>query len=255
MPQHIHIALIDTTGVIRFERLKRVAAALQKQVRRDAAQFWEVDATVSAMRHGDDVRNGTWPVRIVPDLRGGSGFHFDENGAPFAKVAIGPAWTLSASHEVLEMAHDPTGNKLHHAPAIHVVGDQVHDAPGEFHYLMEICDPCESPDHAYHIDGIAVSDFYTPHYFDARATAGKQYSFNRRIVGPRQVPKGGYLCWFNPRLGKMQMLRYLKRDKKPRIHTFNVGSPGKRSLREMIDTKVKSMHHLATQYRDHPAFR
>ena len=255
MPTPIHIALIDRTATIRIDRLKRVAAALQRQLRRDAARFWDMHATISVRRHGDEVPNGIWPVFIVPELHKGSGFHTDQHGHPFAEVAIGPAWTLSASHEVLEMAHDPTGNNKHTAQAIQLVNGQVHSAKGKVDYLVEICDPCEGPDHAYRIDGITVSDFYTPHYFDAAPTAGRQYSFTGAVKQPRQVLKGGYLCWYNPRLNKMQMLRHLARDREPRIHTFNIGAPGKQSLREMIDNKVKSMHELATHYRDHPAFR
>ena len=86
------------------------------------------------------------------------------------------------------------------------------NAPGQFRYLMELCDPCENADFAYAIDDVVVSDFYTPHYFDRSATSGTRYSFNGGITAPRQVPKGGYLCWHNPALDKMQMLRNLARD-------------------------------------------
>jgi hypothetical protein len=256
MPRNppVHIALIDITGSIRFSRMQKVAAAIEHQVRHDLGKYYEVNAHIMALRHGDALPNRTWPVQIVPEVKKGGGFHADEDGAPFAKVCIGPHWTMSASHEILEMVFDPTGSRLHTAPAIRLVDGQVQNAAGEFRYLMEICDPCESADCAYKIDDVVVSDFYTPDYFDLNARPDRRYSFNRSISGPRQVPKGGYLCWFNPTIGKMQMLRNLDRDPQPRIHTFDQGPPQRRSLREFIDGKLHSMHRLAVASWLHPIF-
>lgn len=255
MAQRAHIALIDVTGGIRFPRLQKVADAIERQVRKHVRPFWDVDADIVAMRHGEDLPEGLWPVRIVPEVRSGGGFHFDEHGAPYAEVGIGPHWTMSASHEIIEMVFDPTGSRFHAAPGIHLVGEETKNAAGKFEYLMEICDPCESADFAYPIDGVIVSDFYTPHYFDRSTTPRKRYSFNRGITGPRQVPKGGYLSWYNPALDKMQVLRNLARDPAPRIHTFDEGRPRRRSVREYIDGKFRSMQHLAIASWDHPVFR
>lgn len=44
-------------------------------------------------------------------------------------------------------------------------------------YLEEVCDPCESADCAYLVNGVKVSDFITPHYFDPQGTTGARYSF------------------------------------------------------------------------------
>ena len=255
MSPRVQIALIDTTGTIHSNRLRTVAAAIEHQIRRDVAKFYAVNASVFALRHGDELPNRTWPVHIVPDIGKGGGFHSNEDGAPYAKIAIGPHWTLSASHEILEMVFDPTGSRLHEAQAVQVKDGEVCDAPGRFRYLMEICDPCESADCAYKIGDVVVSDFCTPHYYDAAARAGRRYSFNGSITAPRQVPKGGYLSWLNPRLGKMQMLRNLDRDPEPRIHTFNTGPAPRRSLREFVDGRFHSMHRLAVASWLHPIFR
>ena len=254
MQPPVQIALIDTTGSIRFSRLRKVAEAIEHQVRHDLAKFYDVNARIIALRHGEGLPNRTWPVHIVPEVKKGGGFHSDLDGAPFAKVCIGPHWTMSASHEILEMVFDPTGGKLHAAPAIHLVNGEVRNAPGEFRYLTEICDPCESADCAYKIDDVVVSDFYTLDYFDRELRPGRRYSFNRSITAPRQVPKGGYLCWLNPSIGKMQMLRNLDRDSQPRIHTFSQDPPKRRSLREFVDGRLQSMHRLAVASWLHPKF-
>jgi hypothetical protein len=255
MSPPVHIALIDTTGTVRFSRLEKVAAAIERQVNRDLRSFWDVNARIIALRHGEELPNRHWPVHIVPEVKKGGGFHTDEQGAPFAKVCIGPHWTMSASHEILEMVFDPEGSNLFNAPAIRLRDGEVVNARGMFHYLTEICDPCENADFAYKIGDVVVSDFYTPAYFDRDARAGRRYSFTGGIAGPRQVPKGGYLCWYNPAIDKMQMLRNLARDPSPRIHTFSQGKPKRRSIREFVDGKLKSMHRLAVVSWDHPIFR
>ena len=33
-------------------------------------------------------------------------------------------------------------------------------------FLVEVCDPCEVPALGYTVNGVRVSDFYTPRYFD-----------------------------------------------------------------------------------------
>ena len=46
-------------------------------------------------------------------------------------------------------------------------------------------------DFAYAIDGVLVSDFYTPVYFQAHRTLGAKYDFTGHIEQPRQVLRGG----------------------------------------------------------------
>jgi len=52
-------------------------------------------------------------VIIVADVKGAAGVHLDRNGQPFALVEYGQGWwSLTASHETLEMLADPWGNRL-----------------------------------------------------------------------------------------------------------------------------------------------
>jgi hypothetical protein len=73
--------------------------------------------------------------------------------------------------------------------------------------VVEACDPLEDEDHAYQIDGITVSDFYTPNYFDDALRPGIKYSFNGAIVRPREIKPNGYISWMNPS-GRLQQLRW-----------------------------------------------
>jgi hypothetical protein len=69
---------------------------------------------------------------------------------------------------------------------------------GRVEYLVEVCDPSEDIKYSYQVNGVTVSDFYTPHYFDPVASAGVRYSFTGAIDAPRKVLDGGYISWRNP---------------------------------------------------------
>jgi hypothetical protein len=98
---------------------------------------------------------------------------------------------LTASHEALEMLVDPFGNHT-------VAGDSPKADQGRVNFLVEVCDPCEAANFAYSANGILVSDFYTPNYFDPVGAPGVRYSFTGAITEPRQMLFGGYLSWLDP---------------------------------------------------------
>jgi hypothetical protein len=91
---------------------------------------------------------------------------------------------------MMEMLVDPFGNRL-------VASDSPKEGQGRVSILVEVCDPPEAADFAYTVNGILVSDFYTPNYFDPVATSGVRYSFTGAITEPRQVLRGGYLSWID----------------------------------------------------------
>ena len=185
------VALIDMTGHIDDVLLTAVAAAIDVQVKRDLAQFWPISATVSALSSPLDIPPGVWPLFIVSRIDDTTaGFHRTRHYQPYAEVEDGPGWTLAASHEILEMLVDPSGNELVVAPAVHMVGETVSDADGELEYLLEICDPCEDPDFAYIINGVVVSDFCTPQFYQAEPGCSGRYSFQDTIGAPRRVSRG-----------------------------------------------------------------
>src|SRR5262249_53083179 len=138
-----------------------------------------------------------------------------------------------------EMLVDPSGNRLVSSSAITVAGNDVRDVTTEkFEYLVEVADPSEDPTNAYMIDGVLVSDFYTPHFFDPVASPGVRYSFTGRIKRPRQILQNGYISWLNPSSGTMQQLRWFD---KPEI----VDLPGhpaasdRGTLRGFVDAQTR----------------
>jgi hypothetical protein len=186
------LALVSETKKVSFSALSRVGAALQKQATRDLAPIWEVKATVDSFASLDDVPVGYWPIIITEeDLGDAAGIHEDNEGQPFALVKFDNGWALTASHESCEMLVDPFGNRM-------MPGQSPKKGQGRVEFLVEVCDPSEDTPFAYRVNGIVVSDFYTPNYFDPVTATGVRYSFTGAITSPRQVLKNGYLSWHDP---------------------------------------------------------
>jgi hypothetical protein len=188
-----HVGIVSQSKKLKSSDVAAAAAAIQKQVSRDFGPIWSIDATVSYFEKLTDVPIGYWPVIIKDNIneQGAGGVHLDDNKQPYALVQAEDFWQLATSHETLEMLADPTGNRLE-------TGTSPKKGEGRVQFLVEVCDPCEATAYAYHVNGILVSDFYTPHYFDPGVTVGTRYSFTGALKQPRQVLKGGYLSWFNP---------------------------------------------------------
>ena len=189
------VALLSESQRVTFGEVAVVSSALQKQVARDMELIWDLRATVDAFEHLEDVPLGYWPI-IVKDNIGfnAAGIHLDNEGQPFALVTSSDdndVWSLTASHECLEMLVDPFGDRL-------VAGDSPKPDQGRVLFLVEVCDPSEASEFAYSVNGVLVSDFYTPRYFDPVVASGVRYSFTDALREPREVLRGGYLSWVDP---------------------------------------------------------
>jgi hypothetical protein len=186
------MALVSETTKLSRAELSRASAALQKQLTRDFGPVWEVQATIDSFDALEDVPLTYWPILIQDDIHvDAAGVHLDKDGQPFALVQHSNRWTLTASHEMLEMSADPFGNRL-------IASRSIKRGQGRVQYLVEVADPSEAPDFAYHVNGVLVSDFYTPHFFDPVVTVGTRYSFSGAIKKPREVLRGGYVSWHHP---------------------------------------------------------
>jgi hypothetical protein len=227
------VALVSDTQTVSSADVARVSAALQKQAVRDFGPIWDIQATVDAFDKLEDVPINYWPIIIRDDIKqpGAAGVHSDKNGQPFALVQTADDWPLTASHECLEMLADPSGNRL-------VAGNPPKLAPKKqkrVEYLVEVCDPSEATQFGYTVNGIQMSDFITPHYYDpVKAASGVRYSFTGAITEPRQVLKGGYVSWHDPISNRWFQITWFS-GTKPALRDLGVLARASRSLREMID--------------------
>ncbi len=175
-----------------------------------------------------------------------AGVHEDNNGQPFALVrAAGKKgkiddWSVAASHEVLEMLVDPYGNRLVAGDVPQQAVDTGKVGKGRVLFLLEICDPSEATDFGYSSNGVLVSDFYTPSFFDTFRADGVRYSFTGQIKTPRQVLRGGYLSWKDPSVGEWRQLfweegRGKKADVRPLV---SIEAKPNGNLRSAVDREL-----------------
>ncbi len=196
-----HVALVSKSKSVNLSKISSVAAALNKQVGRDFGPIWGITATVDAFDKLQDVPVDYWPVIILDKLNDPSagGYHQTKNGEPFS-VVLASEFPLAASHETLEMLADPYGRRT-------VAGSPPPNSPAPISgftrvsYLVEVCDPCEGDQFAYPVNGVSVSDFITPNYYDPVASKTVRYSFTGAITEPHQVLEAGYVSFSDPASG------------------------------------------------------
>jgi hypothetical protein len=254
----IRIALISKTPRLSFAELSKVATALTMQVQRDVAPIWNVSATVEPVEK--IVPPGFWPIFILPKLPPTEGgFHQTAHHQPYAEVEYGDAWSLSVSHELIEMIVDPSASRLVAGPELKISGRAIVENPGKHvEYLVEACDPCQDQKFAYLIEDVIVSDFFTPHYHDPVKSAGTKYSFTGAITEPRQVLPGGYISWFDPAARKIWQIQYFQEPKledltkeylhslKGHLHTSLREFVNKHESAKRHENKHQSLSHLRT---------
>ena len=234
------VGLVDTTGTVDTQTMAAVAAALNVQVTRDLPKYWPVSASVSYLTDPKKIPQGVWPVQLVKSLPPDEGgFHMTRHNQPYAKVIVTPGseeWAVDASHETIEMLIDPNGNRLQTSNSIEIVGGKIQDGTGRFEYLVEACDPCEADDYTYTIDGIAVSDFITPNFYDPSVAPDSRYSFTGAVQHPRQILPGGYISWVDPVSNEMQQILWVDPNQPPVLR--NLGAATGASLRLFIECQT-----------------
>jgi hypothetical protein len=158
--------------------------ALQKFLDECFAPIWGTPAKIT---QASDPQPGTWTMAFLDDAdqAGVLGYHeLTLDGLPISKVfvkttlAIGDKVSVTAAHELAEMMVDPAINLW------------SQDSKGTF-YAYEMCDAVESEE--FLIDGVAMSDFVYPAYFESfRKPNSTQFDYLKKVTQPFQILKGGY---------------------------------------------------------------
>jgi hypothetical protein len=189
------VAIQNNSTVVPDSQMPAVIAALQRQVSNEFAAAWNVDAKLILIARGEPMPAGAAQLLILDDSTQADALGFHETtseGLPigycFAKSTMqdGGQWTVTASHELLELLADPDINLTVLVP----------QNRGGYLAAYEVCDAVE--DVNYTIDGIAVSDFVLPSYFESQAIDGAAPKGPFDHVGklaeplPAMLP-GGYL--------------------------------------------------------------
>lgn len=186
----IRVAIINESTVLKDTDVQAVVLALQKQITEDFTPAWDIEARVNF-----------YPSRVVPqfdwqlvllddsDQADALGYHeLTPEGQPLGKVfaksdiLAGMAWTVTLSHEVLEMLADPF--------CAECVQNDLPNGSIAF-FAKEICDAVEADRLGYDVDGITLSDFVLPQWF-APGAAG-ELDFCAKTSQAFEIAQGGYI--------------------------------------------------------------
>jgi hypothetical protein len=179
--------------------------AINRQIAEDFEPYWDLGATLRLEAKGRGANLAAKRRDAVIFLRDAAGgFHTHTlRGLPYGVVftEIGKltkqalpwlTWTSALSHEALELVADPQLNTL-------VKGPHPAKHHAVFHY-REVCDPVQSL--TYEIDGILVSNFVLPHYYNAQGERGGRNDHLGSGVHAFRWIEGGYIGFWDPRQGK-----------------------------------------------------
>jgi hypothetical protein len=232
-----------TSGRITDEELQVVVRAVNRQIAHDYAPYWNISAELRL--EGPATSR---PSSIsLPELRGDAvlylwdhvdpealGYHEkNARGIPFGIVFadlsadLQEPWSVTFSHEALELIGDPEANLL-------VAGPHPRDRRRQVFHWYEMCDAVQG-EH-YRVDGVDVSNFVLPLYFTREAETGSRNDFLGRMSNGRTLESfginpGGYIGFFNPQNREHEMFA-LRGDPRARDR-MNVKARAQRTRRSM----------------------
>jgi hypothetical protein len=201
----IEIAIINESTVVSDADVQAATDALQMQVTRDFAPAWGVNAKLSFVPTGQSPPTGVWWLTVLDnsDQAGALGYHdVTPDGLPLGKVfaatdlQYGSKWTVTASHELLEMLGDPN---------INLAATQEPGRHGGVMtlYAYEVCDACEGDQFGYDINGLTMSDFVYPSWFESfRSANSTKFDFQGQISKPFELLAGGYISVYDVESGQ-----------------------------------------------------
>ena len=225
----LSIALIDPDGLVSSDDATTVAAAVSKQIQHHLAPAWNATGSLHYFSDPEGVPNGYALIQLVETIKNGDyGYHVLSGSMPVAYVEVTDdprLWSLTVSHEALEMVVDPSGSTT--------IAGSSPDGQSHVQYLAEICDPCQAPSLGYSIDGCLVSEFVLKSYYGPSSTPGP-YSINGRVTAPRSLLPDGYLSWRDPTRGNQWFKKAMDADGIPSTSLIGA-APSGMSLRSWID--------------------
>ena len=200
-----------TSGKLRDEQVQDGIRAVNRQIAHDFAPHWHLSAE---LRLEGPV--GTDPdKKALRELRGDAiiylwddmdvedalGYHdANAHGVPFGFIftelvkQLKEPWTVTLSHEALELIADPEVNLL-------VAGPHPADPTVEVFHWYEMCDAVQAE--TYKVDGVPVSNFLLPLYFTPYPEEGSRNDFLGRLYKKKSLQSfsinpGGYIGFYNP---------------------------------------------------------
>ena len=212
------VACVNLATVDLGVNFAKLVAALQKFLDDCFVPVWGAPAKVV---QAAKVPAGAWGMVFLDnaDAANALGYHdLTKAGLPLSKVFVkttiddGQKVSVTACHELAEMMIDPAINLWSEHPS------------GSF-YAYEMCDAVEEEE--FLIDGISMSDFVYPSYFEGfRKPKSVQFDYLKKVTRPFQVLKGGYsIVSKNGKISQIfgsaaKAKRFAKEDRRQHRSTF-----------------------------------
>jgi hypothetical protein len=200
-----------TKGKLSDEQVQEGIRAVNRQIAHDFQPYWDFGGELRLEGTVDDKPDD----EKLPELRGDAiiylwdevdvedalGYHdLNAAGVPFGFVftelvkELKEPWTVTFSHEALELLADSEANLL-------VAGPHPADPKKEVFHWYEMCDAVQ--DEKYKVDGVWVSNFVLPLYFTPDAEEGGRNDFLGRLYKKKSlrsfnINPGGYIGFYNP---------------------------------------------------------
>lgn len=209
------ISTINRSTRLTDEEVLPVIRAINRQIQEDFCPYWSLSASlrlegrigkkIDRNTPADMRGDGVLYLADEADIQGALGYHeANFRGIPYGFVFLdvcqnlGEEWSVTLSHEALEMIGDAQGNLL-------VQGPHPEDAKKEVFHWFEMCDAVQSQ--TYYIDGVGVSNFVLPAYFTLSEEEGGRNDFLAKKTDGKGLSSfgicaGSYIGFYNPASGK-----------------------------------------------------
>jgi hypothetical protein len=209
------ISIVNFTDSLNDEDVQQVIRAINRQIAQDFQPYWSMGATLRLEGHGD-TEDRQSPAELrgdaiiylwdkAADVPNAIGYHDRNNsglpyGFVFTEIAkeVGEPWSVTLSHEALELIGDAEVNIL-------AAGPNPNNPEQAVYFWYEMCDAVQAEN--YLIDGVAVSNFVLPLYFTVDSETGSRNDFlgrrhNDKLLSSFGINPGGYVGFFNPATGE-----------------------------------------------------
>jgi hypothetical protein len=184
----VSIACVNLATIPLGADMDKLTRALQKAYDQFFLPVWGYRVRLYNVPRGQSPRPWDWQFIYMDDAdaAGALGYHdLTVNGQPVSKIFVkttqkaGELVSVTASHELFEMAIDPLANLW------------AEDSDGT-EYAYEMCDPVEED--TFKIDGIDISNFVHPSWFEPfKHLPGTKFDHLGKLSKPFSMTKGGYM--------------------------------------------------------------
>ncbi len=186
------ISIVNKSTLVPDSALPAIVHALSVQLARDVAPIHGVVPALELVAPGaTPTGDAIMTILDDPDQAGALGYHDEtQDGKPLAKIFVKPtidnggtittgpnSVSVTMSHELCEMVGDSACNGWS-------------DGPDGSDYAQELCDAVEGD--AYDIEGVSVSNFLFPAFFDPKAEFGSRLDHMGTLAKPFTMTPGGY---------------------------------------------------------------